>query len=212
MNNATTLTNAYTTTLSDVAAVAAAIAIASITAVVAAIDIASTAIASTAAIATIAFTRQRSAGEVLIAASAAAKAIKLPTTFDAGIDDKGIVATEITQEQTRGYLQSTTSTSTQEEDLQSTPSFTSSSSCNHADMIVYYISTDNNKSSLNLIFKLDCDYDCDFNCDCDRDRYDKHTKYSFSYSTILCGNDCNALHFENVSFMPTNLETTSLSS
>ena len=124
MNIATTLTNAYITTLSDVAAVAAVAAVItdivffSIAAVSAAIFFSkSTAIARIAAIAIIAFTEQKTAGEALVAASVAAKAIKPPTTCDAGTDDKGTVATEITQEQTRGYLQSTTSSSTQEGDL-----------------------------------------------------------------------------------------------
>ena len=88
---------------------------------------------------------------------------KINTTFDASIDDKGNVATEITQDQAKRYLQSTTSSSIQEGNLQSTPSSTLSSSYDHADMIVNYISTDNNKLSLNLIFKFDCDCDCD--CD-----------------------------------------------
>ena len=50
--------------------------------------------------------------------------------------------------------------SAQEGDLQSTPSSTSSSSYDHANMIINYSSADNNKSSLNLILKSDYDCDC----------------------------------------------------
>ena len=181
MNNVTTLTWAYTTTLSDVTAAIATLS-----------DVAAT-------IANIAFTEQKTAGAGLAAAVAAAKAFQLPTTITTGIDDEGTVAIDITQDQTRRYLQSTISSFTQEGDLQSTPASTSSSSCNHADTIVNYIITDNNKLSLNLILKLNCDCDCGCGCDCDCDRYDKHNNYSASHNTILCGNDYNTLHFENVS-------------
>ena len=103
MNNATTLIDAYTTTWSDVAA---AIVIDSIAA---AIGIASTAIANTA---TIVITGYKTAEAAVVAATA--KAIKLPTIFITNIDDKGTTVTEITQEQTRGYLSNTTSYFTQE--------------------------------------------------------------------------------------------------
>ena len=106
--------DAYTTTPSDVAAAAAAAAAATTTTiasiaitptdaytttpsdVAAANTIASTAIAS---ITAIAITGQKTAGAALGAAAAAAKAIQLPTTIDAGIDDKGTAATKITQDQ-----------------------------------------------------------------------------------------------------------------
>ena len=73
-----------TTTTSDVAAAAA---------------IASTSFSSTATITAIAITGQKTAEAALAVVSAAAKAIRLQTTIDAGIDDKGTVRTEITQDQ-----------------------------------------------------------------------------------------------------------------
>ena len=75
--------DAYITTPHDGAAAAAAI-------------IASTAIVSTNVIA---ITGQKTAGAALAAAAAAAKAIQLPTTIDADINDKGTAATKITQDQ-----------------------------------------------------------------------------------------------------------------
>lgn len=44
-------------------------------------------------------TGQKTAGEALIAAAAAEKAIKVPTTILTGIDDEVTTATEITQDQ-----------------------------------------------------------------------------------------------------------------
>ena len=63
------------------------------------LTIASTAIASTATIAiiaTITFTGQKSAGAALATAYRAVKAIKLPSTFNTGINDEGTVTTDIT--------------------------------------------------------------------------------------------------------------------
>ena len=79
---------------SDVAAIAATTAAAA-----AAAAIASTTFAIPTNIAIISITGQKTAGAALITASVAAKAIRLQTTIDAGIDDKGTVRTEITQDQ-----------------------------------------------------------------------------------------------------------------
>ena len=76
MNNATTPNEAYTTTPTDVATAAT--------------------IASTTGIA---ITEQKTAWEALTTAATAEKAIQLPTTIDAGIDDVSTAATEITQDQ-----------------------------------------------------------------------------------------------------------------
>ena len=84
MNHTTTPNNVHTITPSDVTATAA---------------IASTAFASPIIIVTISITGQKTAGVALAATSAAAKAIRLPTKIDGGIDDGGRVATKINQNQ-----------------------------------------------------------------------------------------------------------------
>ena len=81
VNNDTIPNDAYITTPSDDAA---------------AVTIASTAIASTIVIV---FFWQKTAGAAFASAAAAAKAIQLLTTIDAGINDEGTAATEITQDQ-----------------------------------------------------------------------------------------------------------------